>query len=565
MPPSALVDGRSGVPGKPDLSPGVESKVPLLLSDAISLGLQNSETVRTLSGDSVSISAATLYDPMILEERWQMARAAFDPRIDAGYIGSTIDEPPDSFYGPGIPLNVRRDEGDFYATVTKPWETGGSTSVGFAPPLAYLFYPDQSVTGLNPVYAADLVFELKQPLLRNAGIGVNTAPIKIAKIRQDQSNWDLKDAMLGEVRSIEEAYWTLQAAAATLQSFDAIMPLLDEAVRIEELRLQAELVTRAEVARTRLQRSQFQQQRVRADARVRERELRLRQLIGLPTTDGRRLVPVNPPIRRTAFVDPAASLDIALRNRPDLIRQRLNVEIRELEYKVAKNGRLPALDFRMLHRASGLGDQLDHAIEQMQSFRYTDWTFGLTYSMPLGNRAPRANMRAAETQLLRERALLRQNTQNVEFKLADIHRELQATWNEYEAARSRFEESREWVNVARIRFQNPPPAGSGQDWLILALNEYQQAIRSHIDAVTDATSLLADYNTWLARLEEAEGTLLTSRRVALESDPAKSIQEYDETWMMPREAPPSDAETEAPATRTPQDAGSSIGGGWSDG
>ena len=525
-----------------------DQSVPLLLQDAISLALQNSQTVRTMSGDSVSISATTLYDPMILEQRWRMARAAFDPRIDAGYVGSTFDQPPDSFFGPGIPLNVQRDEGNFSANLVKSWETGGTTSVGFLPPLAYLFYPDQSSDGFNPVYAADLVFELKQPLLRGAGIGVNTAPIRIAQIRHDQSTWDLKAAMLGEVRSIEEAYWTLQAAAATLQSFDAVMPLLDEQVRIEQLRLEAELVTRAEVARTRLQRSQFQQQRVRAAARVRERELRLRQLMGLPAGDGRRLIPVNPPVRRLLPTNPAASIDTAMQNRPDLIRQRLNVEIRDLEFVVAKSGRLPLLDARVLHRASGLGEQLDKALEQMQTFRYTDWTFGLTASMPIGNRAPRANMRAAEAQLLRKRDLLLQSVQNVEFTLADIQRELHATWGEYEAAQNRFEESREWVKVARIRFQNPPPTGSGQDWLILALNEYQQSIRSHVDAVGDSASLLAAYNTWLARLEEAEGTLLTSRRVMLENDPCRTVQEFDARRSDSHSGNPAPTEDSSPST-----------------
>lgn len=515
--------GSRGIPANPD------ETVPFLLKDAIDLALQNSGVIRILSGTSVRVSNSTAYDPEIMAERWRAARAVFDPQISAGWVGSKIDEPPESFFGPGIPLNVKRDEGDFYATLTKPWQTGGTMSVGFLPPLAYLFYRDpSSSSGFNPVWAADLVFELRQPLLRGAGIAVNTAPIRITQLKANQSTWDVKDSLISELRSVEEAYWTLQAALATLQSYNTIMPLLDEAVRIEELRFRSEMVTRSDLSRTRLQRSQFQQQRVRAEADVRERELRLRQLIGLPTNDGRFLLPINPPIRKSPEINAQESLDIAIRNRPDLVQQRLNVEIRELELTVARNGRLPQLDFRVLHRASGLGDRLDDALAMMNSFQYTDWTGALTFSMPIGNRAPRAIARAAETQLIRERAMLRQATQMAEFDIADVLRELRASWAQYEAARDRVEDSREWVNIARIRFQNPPAAGSGQDWLMIALNDYQLALRSHVDAVTDAAKFLAAYNTWLARLEESQGTLLDSRRVRLENDPCRTVNEAND-------------------------------------
>ena len=74
------------------------------------------------------------------------------------------------------PPVMRHSRVEFPLLVSDKIRTGGSTSVGVAPPLASLFYPDQSVDGMNPAYSADLVFALKQPLLCNAGIGVNTAP-----------------------------------------------------------------------------------------------------------------------------------------------------------------------------------------------------------------------------------------------------------------------------------------------------------------------------------------------------------------------------------------------------
>lgn len=501
-----------------------EEPVPFLLEDAIDSALQNSGVIRVLSGRSVQIRPSTMYDPEILSQRWKAAGAVFDPQITAGYLASKIDQPPQSFFGPGIPANIKRDQATFTGGLVKKWVAGGTTSVSFAPPLAYLFYPDDPRSESNPIWAADLVFLLQQPLLRGAGIAANTAPVRIAQLKTDQSSWDVKQSLIAELRSVEEAYWTQQAALTTLQAYDAILPLLDEAVRIEELRFQSERVTRSEVARTRLQRSQFIQRRVRADADVRERELRLRQLIGLSTFDGRRLLPVNPPIRRAPDANLQEALGLALLHRPDLVQQRLNVQIRELELAVAKNARLPQLDLQVRNRTGGLGNHFSDALDQMDTFNYQSWTGGVTFSMPIGNRAPRAVVRAAEAQLARERAILRQSVQNAEYEIMDVLRELSATWAEYDKARAQVEDSGEWVKVSRLRFENPPPENAGQNWMVVALNDYQSALSAQIDAIANASRFLAAYNVWLARLEEAQGTLLDNRYVQLESEWAADDQ-----------------------------------------
>lgn len=44
------------------------------------------------------------------------------------------------------------------------------------------------------------------------------APIRIAGLRADQSSVDLKQSILAAVRSVEQAYWSLQAAKVSLHS-----------------------------------------------------------------------------------------------------------------------------------------------------------------------------------------------------------------------------------------------------------------------------------------------------------------------------------------------------------
>ena len=502
----------------------------LRLRDAIELSLAKSDIVQTLDSGGVQMASITRYDPQIQWARSDAANAAFDPRLSAAYLGSRVNEPPNTFFGPGISLNTRRDEADFIASISKPWATGATTSVGYVPPLTYLFLPNgvSNPDRFNPTYSSSLVFEARQPLLRGAGTKVNLAPLRIAQLRAEQSLWEVKQATLAQVRSVEEAYWDLQAALVTLDAMEFVLPLVTEVVRIERYRAQSERATLADVARASIQSDQFQQQRLQARNSVVEKELRLRNLMGMEVVDGVRLVPVDLPTREAFTLNHASAVANAIENRPDLVRQRLGVRIRELEYDVARNGLRPQLDLQAIYRTSGIGQQLDDSLQQMTDFQYSTWTMGLTFSVPLGNRAAKSNLRAVELSLTRDRALLRQATQNISFRLMDLIRETENSFAQYELALRRVQNTQEWLRAARIRFSNPPPAGGSQDWLLLALYDYQAALRQHIDATTDAGLLLARYNTQLARVEEAQGILLENRGIDLTNDPCEAVQRHAE-------------------------------------
>lgn len=498
----------------------------ITLREAIELALEKSDVVRTLSSSGVQVESVTKYDPAIMQARADVSATVFDPKVTAGYLGSNINEPEGTFFGPGIPQSVVRNEANFTAALTKAWATGATTTVGYLPPLGYLFYPD-GASGFNPVYTSDLVFTAQQPLLRGAGLAVNLAPIQIAQLRAEQSSWDCKQTVLAQVRSVESAYWDLQAGLISLDALESILPLMSEIVRIENLRAQQELSTAADVARVTMQFDQLQQQRLTTRSDVIGKELRLRNLLALDISDGTRLYPIERPRDVAVPLDHAAAVANAIENRPDLVRQRLGVKIRELEFLVAQNGVRPQLDLQALYRSNGIGQGLDTSLQQMAGFGYKDWTLGITYSIPIGNRAARANLRAAEFQLVRERAVLDQNIQIVSFNLADMTREAEMLFSQYTLAVRRSLNSKEWMNSARIRYSTPPPMeGGGQNWLLLALYDYQNALKMHVDAIGDAAQLLSRYNTQLARIEEAQGILLENRGIDLNNDPVATVRNY---------------------------------------
>ena len=348
-----------------------------------------------------------------------------------------------------------------------------------------------------------------------------------------------------------------------------MLPLLDEAVRIEKLLLQAERVTTAEVARVQLQRREFLQQRIRAGANIRESENLLRTLVGLPLEDGQQLIPVDRPEEQ--FHPPTFDecLSLALSNRPDVLQQRLQVRVREIENDLARNQQRPQFDLTALYRLSGISDEYQDAFDQIGQAQYASWSAGFLFSVPLGNRAATARHLAAEQQLAKERALLQQQVQNVSTELANILNDMAATWAEYEQSIKQVSEGEDWVQTARLRFNSPPPAGDQGGWLIVALNDYQLALRSNIEALTNSARLLARYNALLARLHEAQGTLLDRRLVQLDQDPVVETQSYLHEWL---HQPSLDGQHQTQMiTRSPEPhmntlppASSQLTQGWSD-
>jgi hypothetical protein len=95
--------------------------------------------------------------------------------------------------------------------------------------------------------------------------------------------------------------------------------------------------------------------------------------------------------------------------------------------------------------------------------------------------------------------------QNVAFEITELVSDLQAAWQRTEIARRQTQETQEWLRVSRIRYTQPPAAGTSQDWLLLALTDLQSAMRSYVDAITDLSDAVADYNTLLAELQQAQG------------------------------------------------------------
>jgi outer membrane protein TolC len=507
----------------------------LSIDQSIQIALDHSAVVRTLTSNAVTPLLTTAYDPAIAQANLDAALAAFDASFSSTMYSNRLNQPSGTFFGPGIPEPVRQDEADFAASLVKPLVTGGQASIAYNPPTGYLYLPNGVPAGtINPEIVSNIEMSLRQPLLKGAGLEFNRAPIRIAQLQADQTAWDLKAAVMTSTRSVIQAYWNLQAAYVALQALDETLPLIEEMLRVQEENLAVERVTRVDVAKARAQVHLYRQNQAAAQSTIIQRELQLRNLLGLPPADGRRFVPVAIPSRAPIQSHPAGLMEIAQKNRPDIVRQRLSVRIRETQVVVAKNGLLPQLDVQGLIRTSGLSNNLGDSIDQMFSGSYQDYLASATFSVPLGRRAASANVRGAKSLLEKETALLQQANFGVSHQLGDLMRQIDFTYRQYVEADLRLRDGEEWLQGARLRYQNPPPGNGEQNWLLTALNDYLMALQFRASAMTDAANFLAQYNGLLAQMDEALGTLLISYNIEMVNDPVRmAVQRMPTTRRVP--------------------------------
>ena len=176
-----------------------------------------------------------------------------------------------------------------------------------------------------------------------AGPPPGRAPIVIARLNADASIWRFQAEVMAQLRSIEQQYWNLAQAHVQLWSSDRAVSLAQEVLDREQAELTVGQGTVADVAEAAQRLEQFQLDLVTRTSDVITTERQLRNLLGLPPADNRRIIPVTPPIEARLEPDWDSSLAEMLNFQPDIAQQQTLVRLAELQLLIARNQLLPPL------------------------------------------------------------------------------------------------------------------------------------------------------------------------------------------------------------------------------
>ena len=582
--------------------PEAQEVWPMTLQEAIRIGLDNSEVVRVIAfgaqgipiggfeptplntgagaGVASSLGAGTLqtvYDPAILETQIATALSSFDTAFTTSILwGSNIQPFNNGIQGGSLTLAGTRypiisvnDSYTIQAGLSKRTATGAQ--LGIVHNINWS-YQNSSFLVFPSAYTTNLQLTLTQPLLGSAalpgqnpgppvGMEANRAPIVIARLNADAAVWRFKAEVMAEVRSIEQQYWNLAQAHVQLWSADRAVELAREILVREEAELAVGRGTFADVAEASQRLEQFTLDWVTRTSDVITTERQLRNLLGLPPADNRRIIPVTPPTEARLEPDWDSSLAQMLSFQPDIVQQQILVRVAELQLLIARNQLLPQLSLNALYQFNGLGQQLDSAEAVMTGAtlkalnpviaakeraaglnanpgnynNFITWQVGFTFQMPLGMRSPLANTRQAQYILLRSRAYLQQVVHQTTHSLARFFLEIDANYKQFKtasrlraAAAQRLDAQRSYYEEGRI-----------------TIDRFLDAVSQYATAVATEAQYKTTYNISIVALEEAKGTLLAYDNIAVAEGPyprkayiqARDIQDAHRQHHIPPDGP----------------------------
>jgi outer membrane protein TolC len=501
--PDTLPPTRIGnLPPPVTVAPDSPTREPLnvSLNDAVRITLENARVVRVFTGLGATNSGRTIYDPAIANTAIDQQQARFDPVLTAEKSRTRNDVPglvlvPFSPFGLGIG-GPRTDVDRAAVGLSKLNTIGGRFGLNFVETTT----DSQPPAGLNPAHRRATELSYTQPLLQGGGFQVNMAPIVLARLATEQSYFQFKDATQELVRGTIEAYWNLVLARLEVWATGMQLEQASEALKREEARLLVGMENIRNVSQAKVTLNQFRAALIAARANVLTREGALRNVIGLPPSDGREIIPTSAPANLRYKPEWDALLRFAERLRPDLIELKLILQADEQRRIQAENSALPQLDANALYRWNGLTGRLPPFGERISTEhgQFADWSVGITFSVPLCLREGRARVREQDLIILRDRANLEQGLHAASSDLAVTVRALESAYEQYLAYREmraaalqnllvQIEENRQGRGIYLSVLQ--------------ALTDWGTAINSEARA-------LVEYNILLATLERQTGTIL---------------------------------------------------------
>jgi outer membrane protein TolC len=492
------------------------------------------------SAQSDTIKAFAL-DPAIAAAEAERVLSRFDARWISSMSWNKQDQAT-------LTLQQSFSNGDnaaFTSTLAKPLPTGGVAGITVSMNYLNLSNPPANTqfVALSTSYTPRVQFVFEQPLLQGFGVEANqllanhpgslliqgfratgaaNEGILISRVRSEQARTQFDVQFNQLLVNVEAAYWNLYAEYYNLyaqqlglqQAFEALAFMRPRVVvGVEQEQQQLPLLES--------QYHQFYQRVVEARGRVLEADRILRGLLGMKSDDGTIFTPSDEPVRAPFKFDFKSIYDEGLQNRPEVILARQELKVQQLNIQAQKYARMPDLRMFSSYDVNGLGGRLtgdaSNALTSLANNQFNSWQVGLRLDMPLGFREGNALVRQAQLNLWRSYYTLSDAERKLFELLVQSKRQLDQAYATIEIQRRVKEANQRQVDIIVKRITAGAYQGSGP---FLQFTTAQQNLANALSAEYRA---LADYNSALARIEFAKGTIQRYNNVSVAEGPLPSF------------------------------------------
>ncbi len=396
-------------------------------------------------------------------------------------------------------------QGRFFAANTSEAEIYSSGFAGVLPTgLSYnlggTLYKQTINSTHPPIYSSSPGLTLRQPILKNFWIDGTRWQISLGKKSLKIDQLALRWQIMTVVNNVKAAYYNLifarENVQVKIQAWELAKRLFDEDKKKVELGALAPL----EEKQAESQVATSQANWLTAEQALAGVENNLRSLISDNYEEWANIAPIptEPLLALPEPLDLQASLRRGIERRPDLAQAKLNVEKQNITLKYTRNQLFPELDLTGSygHNATTIG--LEQNMDTLGRGTFPYYSYGLTMTIPLGNRAARNNHKAAKESLNQLMLQLKKTERTI----------VVAIDNDVKLAADNFQRIK-YTSAARVYAESALEGEQKKFDLGKSTSlDVLQSQNTLTSARSDEIRSLADYNISLEQLAYDEGSIL---------------------------------------------------------
>ncbi|HEY1679447.1 MAG TPA: TolC family protein, partial [Candidatus Sulfotelmatobacter sp.] len=486
-----------------------DGKLRLGLRDAVALALENNSQVR-VQETQIETSKFTLLG----------AHAPFDPLITSvDSITSTI-QPPFAFLestgGSIFNTNFKNTTKNLQFNYSQTFETGTNVQAGLftsvnASNISFGFF--------NPFTTSALTFQFTQPLLRNGWLGANRAPLVIARRNLEQSHASFTAQVNDNILLTIGQYWAVVQARGSLDVAKASMDAAEATYKHDKRSLELGALPPLDIYRSEAGVASRRVQVIQSEYALKQAEDALRFTIGADQDPYFQALDLElteraEPEGELRAIDAGTALQTALTKRPEFDAARAALARDEAQIRLAHNHLLPQLDLLGLYASNGLGGSglngtgqpiSSSWLNQTFAFNYPTYEAQLTLSLPLRNRAAKAEMGNALVSRRSDLYTQRQFREQVTLDVSNAVHQLEQAKLSIVASKESLDLSNKQLAAEQRKYE----LGSGTIFLVL---EAQTELATAQQALLQAE---VGYQLAVATVDHATGELLAPYHVQI--------------------------------------------------
>lgn len=431
-----------------------------------------------------------LIDPAIAERSVDAERAKFESVFfgSADYAHNEASETDDTFRRWASQVGVR-----------KPLPTGGAVSFGM--PL--------SATDPDGLALAAASVSYVQSLMRGAGTRINMQSIRIAEHEWNIVSAQTKLAAIRLLGQADAAYWRLYAAIKDLEVRREQYWLAQNQLSHAEKKVAAGSSPRIEIVRAEAGLASRMEGVINAETAVqtyRRDLLRIMNRSDIPFEAIIDIMPRTDPNPVGLDLDEKQLAERALALRMEMFQLEQYLKIDDLSIEQARDAMRPDLTLHYTYTAQSDAETLGGALENLAGDTYDDHAIGLSWTIPLGNKAARARLQRARLAKIQDRVESDRLRQIIRQEVYEAVSQLERNWRRILATEQGVVAAYRDYRVEQSQFQLG--ARTSTDVLFSA-GRLAEAQLSQIRA-------FADYEIAQVYLAQATGTLLGHGHVLLQ-------------------------------------------------